>query len=117
MQRINISLSDTLKSISNEKSFALFNMIAISPGTAGIMEKLNFTRRQYYPRMSSLTKAGLIERRNRKYYLTSFGKNVYEALVLIGKARDNLWKLRAIDSFESSDRGMAAEELTKIIER
>lgn len=52
-----------------------------------------------------------------KHSLTSFGKVVYVTQVLIGKAKDNLWKLRAIDSFESSDRGMAAEEPIKIVEK
>lgn len=46
-----------------------------------------------------------------KHSLTSFGNVVYV------KAKDNLWKLRAIDSFESSDRGMAAEEPIKIVEK
>src|SRR5262249_2827548 len=56
----------------------------------------------YYSRMSALTNAVLISRSNGKYFLTSFGKVVYEAQLLIEKAKQNYWKLRAIDSIESS---------------
>jgi len=42
---------------------------------------------------------------------------VYGAQRLIIKATDNFWKLRAIESFESSDRGISTEELSKIIEK
>jgi hypothetical protein len=66
--------------------------------------------------MSDLTNAGLISRINGKYFLTSFGKVVYEAQILIGKAKQNFWKLRAIDSIISSARGMSSEERSKIIE-
>jgi hypothetical protein len=66
--------------------------------------------------MSALTNAGLISRSNGKYSLTSFGKVVYEAQLLIEKAKQNYWKLRAIDSVCSSAQGMSAEERSKIIE-
>jgi len=66
--------------------------------------------------MSALTNAGLISRINGKYFLTSFGKVVYEAQLLIEKAKQNFWKLRAIDSVESSARGLSLEERSKIIE-
>lgn len=41
---------------------------------------------------------------------------VYDAQRLIVKAEDNFWKLKAINSFESSARAMSTEELSKIIE-
>ena len=37
------------------------------------------------------------------YSLTSLGKIVYSAQKLIGEAVDNYWKLKAIDSIESSE--------------
>jgi len=64
--------------------------------------------------MSDLTNAGLITRSNGRYSLTSFGKVVYEAQLLIEKAKQNFWKLRAIDSVET--RGLSPEERSKIIE-
>jgi len=66
--------------------------------------------------MSALTNAGLISRRNGKYFLTSFGRVVYEAQLLIEKAKQNFWKLRAIDSVISSAHGLSLEERSKIIE-
>jgi hypothetical protein len=51
--------------------------------------------------MSDLVKAGLIMRKTgRNYFLTSFGRVVYEAHVLIGEGIQNNWKLRAVDSIE-----------------
>jgi hypothetical protein len=78
--------------------------------------KLGLTRKQYYSRMSALTNAGLILRSNGQYSLTSFGKVVYEAQLLIEMAKQNYWKLRAIDSVEFSARGLSLEERSKIIE-
>ena len=50
--------------------------------------------------MSALLKAGLVQRRSGSYSLSSFGKIVYDALVIIGKALENYWKLAAIDSVQ-----------------
>ena len=109
-------VSDILTAISDDKSLIMFNAIALMPtGSNILIRKSGLTRRQYYMRMCLLTKAGLISKRNGKYILTSFGRWVYDAYRLIVKAEDNFWKLRAIDSFESSDRGMSTEELSKII--
>lgn len=66
--------------------------------------------------MSALVKAGLIMRKNGDYFLTSFGKVVYEAQSLIENARQNYWKLKAIDSIESSDHGLTPEERGKVID-
>jgi ribosomal protein S30 len=111
-------VSDILTAISDVRSLVLFNTIALIPaGTDILIRKSGLTRRQYYSRLSSLTKAGLISKQNGKYFLTSFGKVVYDTQKLIGKAKDNLWRLRAIDSFQSSDRRMSTEELSKIIEK
>ena len=35
---------------------------------------------------------------------------------MIGKAKQNIWKLRAIDSIESSGQGLTNEERVKIID-
>src|SRR6266516_3828493 len=92
-------VSETLTAISDDKSLVLFNTIALSSGNTDILiSKLGLTRKQYYSRMYALTNAGLITRSNGKYSLTSFGKIVYEAQILIGKAKQNYWKLKAIDS-------------------
>ena len=41
---------------------------------------------------------------------------VYEAQVLIGKAKQNFWKLKAVDSMESSGQGLTIEERSKIVD-
>jgi hypothetical protein len=64
--------------------------------------------------MSDLTNAGLILRKNGKYFLTSFGKVVYEAQELIGKAVQQSSKLKAIDSIESAE--FPSSELSKVID-
>lgn len=58
----------------------------------------------------------VVTRNNGRYSLTSFGRIVYEAQLLIGKAKQNFWKLRAIDSVCSSAHGLPSEERSKIIE-
>ena len=109
-----LCITDTLKAISDDKSLVLFNTIALSSGETDVLiSRLGLSRKQYYSRMSDLVKAGLIMRKNgRNYFLTSFGKLVSEAHVLIGKGIQNYWKLRAIDSI-----GMfSAEERKRIID-
>ena len=98
-----MSVSDTLNAISDDKSLVLFNTVALEAGNSDILKaRLELTRKQYYSRMSDLIDTGLIIRKNGKYFLTSFGKVVYEAQMIIGKGIQNYWKLKAIDSIESS---------------
>lgn len=109
-------VSDILTALSDDKSLILFNTVALSSGNSDVLiNKLGITIRQYYSRMSALINAGLISRSNGKYSLTSFGRIVYEAQILIGKAKQNFMKLKAIDSIESSNR-LTIEERNKIIE-
>src|SRR6266487_1722674 len=110
-----VSVSDTLRAISNDKSLVLFNTIALAGGESSILiNRLNLTRKQYYSRMSDLTSAGLILRKKGKYFLTSFGKVVYEAQELVGKAVQYSSKLKALDSIESAE--FPASELSKVID-
>jgi len=98
-----LTVADTINAISNDKSLALFNHIALEAGNSdNLKTRLGLTRKQYYSRMSDLINVGLVVRKNGKYFLTSFGKVVYEAQILIGKGIQNYWKLKAIDSIETS---------------
>jgi ABC-type Zn uptake system ZnuABC Zn-binding protein ZnuA len=65
--------------------------------------------------MSALTNADLITRKNGKYFITSLGKIVYEAHTLIGRAHQNYWKLKAVDTIESSNAALAREERGRLI--
>jgi hypothetical protein len=110
-------VSKILTAISDDKSLVLFNAIALSSANSDMLiYKLGLTRKQYYSRMAALTNAGLISRRNGRHFLSSVGKVVYKAQLLIGKAKQNFWKLKAIDSIEASYQGSTMEEWKKVID-
>jgi hypothetical protein len=107
-------LTDILKAIADDKSLVLFNTIANAGGDTDILiRRLDLTRKQYYFRISALLKTGLISRKSRQYNLTSFGKIVYDAQLMIGRAANTFWKLKAIDSLETDK--LPADERNKII--
>lgn len=105
-----------LTAISDKKSLELFRYIAGTNGDSdALRDKLNLTRKQYYSRLSRMTKAGLVKRKNGKHFLTAFGKVVYDAQTIIEKAVNNFWKLKAVDSLELSD-DLPEEERLKLID-
>src|ERR671922_1059196 len=115
------SITDVLKSISDDKALTIFNSIAVSRGDRNIcLREINLSTKQYYSRLSGLINAGLIRRDNGKYSLTLIGKIVYDALLNMGKALSYYWKLKAIESIEMSSSslpgaGLSKEELTQLI--
>jgi predicted transcriptional regulator len=113
-----ITTIDVLSAISDERSLLLFRAIASANSERSISEILisilHLRSKQYYSRMSQLVKADLVIRRNRKYFLTSFGKLVYDAQTTIEKALANYWKLKAIERLENSDH-IPKEEYNEII--
>lgn len=90
---------DTLRIISDDKSLALFNMVtfALARDTDLAMTGLGMTKRQYYSRMKRLIKVGLVLRKRGTYLLTSFGRVVYESLILVEQAIEDYWRLNVID--------------------
>ncbi|MFY9870602.1 MAG: hypothetical protein WAK17_12860 [Candidatus Nitrosopolaris sp.] len=102
---------DVLKTIADDKSLVLFNTIALSNDDSDILiSTLQLTRKQYYSRLSALLKAGLVKREMGKYSLTIFGIIVYHTQEIIGKAANQYWKLKAIDSISVSDNGELPQE-------
>src|SRR2546425_8274602 len=94
-----VSETQVLNALSNDKSLALFDAIALEAGDSeNIMNRSKLTSKQYYLRISALVKSGLVEKRNGKYYLTSFGEVALEARKLIGSGIKDYWKLKAINS-------------------
>jgi hypothetical protein len=109
------SIANILKAIADDRSLVLFNTIAIAGGDSDILiTRLGVTRKQFYSRMSALQKTGLISRKNRQYVLTSLGLIVYDAQMMIGRATNTYWKLKAIDSLET-EHMLPADERNKII--
>ena len=108
------SISFIFKKISDDKALSLFNSIAISNGERYVpLRELNLTTKQYYTRLS-----GLIRRVSGKYSLTLVGKIVYDAHLKIGKALSYYWKLKAIESIETSatsGNDLLEQELTQVI--
>ena len=110
-----VSIANILSAIADDKSLVLFNTIAIAGGDSDILiTRLDVTRKQYYSRICALMKTGLISRRDRQYMLTSLGKIVYDAQLMIGRATNTYWKLKAIDSLEAEHK-LPADERNKII--
>jgi predicted transcriptional regulator len=110
------SAASVLKAIADEKSLELFGTVAQETiDSKNLKSKIRLTRKQYYSRLSRMTRAGLVKRKNGKYVLTTFGKIVYESKVTVENALNNYWKLKAIDSIESSNE-LPKEEQNKLIE-
>jgi predicted transcriptional regulator len=110
------TVDSVLASISDNQSLELFRLIAVTNGTSETLRtKINLTRKQYYSRLSRMTKAGLVKRKNGRHSLTAFGKVVYDAQTTIEKAVNSYWKLKAIDSLEMSE-DLPNEERLKLID-
>jgi predicted transcriptional regulator len=110
------TVDSVLASISDKQSLELFRYIAVTNGNSeNLRTKINLTRKQYYSRLSRMTKAGIVKRKNGKHSLTAFGKVVYDAQTIIEKAVNSYWKLKAVDSLDMSD-DLPKEERIKLID-
>ena len=112
------TLADVLKAIADDKSLVIFNTIALSNiGSEILICRLQLTRKQYYSRMSTFLKTGLVKREMGKYSLTTFGMILYHAQEIIEKAVNQIWKLKAIDSISVSCNGkLPQEQFLRIID-
>jgi hypothetical protein len=112
-------ISLILKKISDDKALVLFNSIAVTNEDKYIpLKEMNLTTKQYYTRVSGLLDAGLVKRRKGKYSLTMLGKVVYQSQTIIGKTLAYYWKLKAIESLETSASGSyipPSEEIKQMI--
>jgi hypothetical protein len=112
------SIGTVLKKISDDKALILFNSIAVSsPNNDRSFppKEMNLSTKQFYSRISSLLKAGLIKRHRGKYVVTLLGEVVYDSQMIIGKTLSYYWKLKAIESIEMSGSGLPNEERTQLI--
>jgi predicted transcriptional regulator len=105
-----------LRTIADDKSLELFKTIAQGTiDSENLKTKTKLTRKQYYSRLSRMTRAGLVRKKSGKYLLTAFGKIVYDAQTTVDMALTSYWKLRAIDSLEMSNE-LPKEEQQKLID-
>jgi hypothetical protein len=112
------SISYILKKNSEDKALTLFNNIALAKDNSHIpLKEMNLSTKQYYSRISGLTSAGLIKKKQGQYCLTALGKVVYNAHTVIGKALSYYWKMKAIESIQSSaGRELAREDMLMLIQ-
>jgi hypothetical protein len=112
------SISYILKKISDDKALTLFNNIALAKDNSHIpLKEMNLSTKQYYSRISGLTSAGLIKKKQGQYCLTALGKVVYNAHTVIGRALSYYWKMKAIESIQSSaGRELAREDMLMLIQ-
>ena len=69
------SMVDILNALSDDKALDIFKIIALSNCDSNILlRKTKLTLKQYYSKMDSLIKSGLVRKKDGKYCLTSFGK-------------------------------------------
>ena len=111
-------LAEIIQIISDDKSVLLLQTIFLASGdTSEILRtRLKLGRKQYYSKMSRMLKAGLVKRQKGRYFVTAFGKVIYDAHRLLVSALKNHWKLKAIDSL-GNHVVLPKEERVKIIER
>ena len=99
----NHSVEDVLHAISDIKAAEMFCSIAKqSVDSAVLKQTKGLSKKQYYSRASQLLKVGLIKRKNGRFSLTCFGAMVYHAQLVIESGIKNYWKLKAVDSIQSS---------------
>jgi DNA-binding HxlR family transcriptional regulator len=111
------SVVETIKAISKEEALIIFKTIALGKVEGNIVRsKTKLTRKQYYSRMSKMTKAGIVKRKSGRYNLTTFGKVVYDAQATIENAVNNYWKLKAVDSIIEMSDEAPKEEFNKIVD-
>ena len=113
------SISFILKKISDDKALILFDNIAPREDDDRYLPQkgMNLSTKQYYSRILGLTSAGLIKKKQGHYYLTALGKVIYNAHSIIDKALAYYWKMKAIESIQSSaGLELAGEDMQLLIE-
>jgi hypothetical protein len=111
----NMSVPDVLKAISDDKSFALFQLIAnVNSNGEIILKKLGLSSKQYYSRISTMMTAGLIKRQRGRYYLTPFGKIIHCCTMITKNALDNYYNLKVVQATEGSD--FSNEDFGKLVD-
>ena len=98
-----VSVEDVLKAVSDTKSLDMFRSIASASIESEVLKQTKgLSKKQYYFRMRQLLKAGLVQRIKGSFSLTCLGAVVYHAQLIVEKGVNNYWKLKAIDSIQSS---------------
>jgi hypothetical protein len=113
-KRGHVSLSHVLRSISDDKSLSIFQLIGNANFNGDIsIKKSGLSKKQYYSRMASMMATGLIKRQRGIYSLSPFGKVIYCCMMIAKNALKNYSSLKIIEYTEGS--GFSDEELGKLV--
>jgi hypothetical protein len=108
--------ANVFKTISDPMSMELFKSISeAGSNSSDLRSKTGLSRRQYYSRISNFTRNGMLAKKNKRNYRTTFGLLVYHMLMKIENALSDYYKLKAIDSIELY-HAIPKEEHKKIID-
>jgi hypothetical protein len=109
------SVEDVLHAISDIKSLDMFCFIAKQSVECHVLKQTKgLSTKQYYLRTEDLLDVGLIKRKKGRFSITTFGAVVYHAQLVIESGIKNYWKLKAIDSIQSST-DIREQERVKLI--
>jgi DNA topoisomerase IB len=112
-----LTVACVLKSIADPISVELFQSISAEGSErSDLISKKNLSLRQYYSRISNLTRNWMLTKKNGKNYRTTFGKIVYHMLKTIENAFTDYYKLKAIDSIRLY-HDIPQEDHKKIIDK
>ena len=102
--------------LSDRISVDIFNAIAEKVNTSdNIIQMLGVTHKQYYTRHSDLLKTGLIKRGS-ILTLTSFGRLIYQSLLIIATACRHSSELMMVDAVKST-AGIPDNEQKDVIDK
>jgi DNA-binding Lrp family transcriptional regulator len=106
--------AQVLVAISDEISFNMFIIIKNNArDTESLRDGLNISSKQCHDRIVKLVDTGLVKGKGRYYSITSFGRLIFQAQAKVGKAIENLSKLKIVDAIRDSE--FPEDQRTKLI--
>ena len=118
---------EIVKMVTNENTLKILNQIIdynnnnnnYKDGNTLSLSKIGLTRKQFYTKLNELITRGIIKREKGKYYLTTFGKIVYDLTFEYMRKLDSViedwWKFEALDLLDISDE-FTNDEKRKMME-
>jgi hypothetical protein len=119
---------EILKMVTNENTLKILNQIIdynnnnnnYKDGNTLSITQIGLTRKQFYTKLNELLTRGIIKKEKGKYYLTTFGKIVYDLTLEYKRKLDSViedcWKFKALDLLDISDE-FTNDEKRKIMEQ
>jgi hypothetical protein len=98
--------TEVLDALFDKNALELFTAIARTNDTSELyISKMNLSRKQFYGRMLKLRDAGLVIRLGgSRYALSSFGRLIDHIIKMIMEAKEQQWKLEAIDKVSGNTK-------------